>query len=213
MFLSAVRLPNLQVATILLSLACFYDMFFVFISPYVFNSSVMITVAEGPTSSFETNDENYCEKYPDDEYCSSNTLPMLITVPSISSYVSSESMLGLGDIVLPGLLVVFCARLDMRNRGTLSNLDAVKEYFPMVIIAYAIGLLMANLAVEYFEYGQPALIYIVPLTLGSVLQRAYSNGTLPLLWVRLPSMKTVAVPVDVEEQVTLKHHIAFTSAY
>ncbi len=39
--LRLIVLPNLQVATLLLSLTFAYDVFFVFISPYVFSSSVM----------------------------------------------------------------------------------------------------------------------------------------------------------------------------
>lgn len=39
--LETILVPNLKVATALLSLAFLYDIFFVFISPYVFDSSVM----------------------------------------------------------------------------------------------------------------------------------------------------------------------------
>ena len=86
-----------------------YDVFFVFISPYVFGSSVMVTVATGSSGTIHT-DENYCEKYPTDSDCDLNSLPMLLVVPTFSGYLSSESLLGLGDIVLPGLLLVWAAR-------------------------------------------------------------------------------------------------------
>jgi uncharacterized membrane protein len=109
LFLSSIRLPNLKVASTLLILAFCYDVFFVFISPYIFSSSVMLSVAEGSSSSSDAStneaylsDENYCEKYPDEDVCSTSTLPMLLTVPTFSSYTSTESILGLGDIVLPG---------------------------------------------------------------------------------------------------------------
>ena len=39
--LSVLQLPNLQVASVLLCLAFFYDVFFVFITPYIFSSSIM----------------------------------------------------------------------------------------------------------------------------------------------------------------------------
>jgi hypothetical protein len=58
MFLMTVRLPNLQAASTLLGLAFFYDVFFVFISPYFFSSSVMVTVASGPAVDYH-NDENW----------------------------------------------------------------------------------------------------------------------------------------------------------
>jgi signal peptide peptidase-like protein 2B len=198
MFLCAVRLPNLKTATLLLSLAFFYDVFFVFISPYIFDSSVMVQVATGPSTTHD--DENFCEKYPDDETCQTTELPMLLVVPTFSSYLSSESMLGLGDIVLPGLLLVWTARLDMRRYGSLSSENASKGYFPMCLFSYAVGLLAANVAVEYFETGQPALLYIVPLTLGCVLYRSYHSGSLKHLWRALPAMHLIALPYSPEEQ-------------
>lgn len=51
LFLTSIRLPNLKVAATLLILAFCYDVFFVFISPYVFDNSVMLKVAEGGSSS------------------------------------------------------------------------------------------------------------------------------------------------------------------
>ena len=134
MFLSTVRLPNLKVASLLLSLAFTYDIFFVFISPYVFSSSVMLDVATGTTTTHD--DENWCEKYPDDADCQDQSLPMMLTVPTFSSYLSSESILGLGDIVLPGLLLVWCARFDMRRHGTLQSEKASQGYFPMALFGY-----------------------------------------------------------------------------
>ena len=90
-------------------LAFCYDIFFVFVSPYIFGSSVMVTVATGYSGATH-NDENFCEKHPSDKDCNMNSLPMLLIVPTFSSYLSSESLLGLGDIVLPGLLLVWAAR-------------------------------------------------------------------------------------------------------
>lgn len=177
-----------------------YDIFFVFISPYIFDSSVMLSVAEGPTTNTH-DDENWCEKYPDDVDCQSSSLPMLLVVPSINTYISSESMLGLGDIVLPGLLLVWAARLDIRRYGLLTAPQASSGYFPMAVVGYALGLMCANIAVQYFQAGQPALLYIVPFTLGPILIRASLSHTLDALWLTLPPMKTIALPLDYEEQV------------
>ena len=195
MFLSTVHLPNLQTATMLLGLAFCYDVFFVFISPYVFGSSVMVKVATGPTVALHA-DENFCEKNPTSRDCDTNTLPMMLIVPTFSSYLSTESMLGLGDIVLPGLLLAWAARLDIRSYGSLWSPYAGRGYFPMVVVGYAIGLMAANFAVEYFETGQPALLYIVPLTLGPVLLRSLWSGKFPELWRGLPRMRTIAQPFD-----------------
>jgi hypothetical protein len=42
--LQIVRLPNIKVSTVLLSCAFFYDIFWVFVSPLIFQESVMIVV-------------------------------------------------------------------------------------------------------------------------------------------------------------------------
>merc|ERR1719183_2116638 len=80
MFLQIVKLNSIQVASTLLIVAFFYDIFFVFISPHFFKDSVMVTVATsgGPPK----RSEEWCEKYPDDPDCQGgDPLPMLLTVP------------------------------------------------------------------------------------------------------------------------------------
>jgi signal peptide peptidase-like protein 2B len=108
-FLNAVRLPNLQVATILLTLAFLYDIFFVFVSPLIFGSSVMVHVATGGDKPSH-DDENFCEKYPNNRDCQNTALPNLIVVPAIDDYRGGDSLLGLGDIIIPGLFLVLIAR-------------------------------------------------------------------------------------------------------
>jgi hypothetical protein len=64
------------------------------------HDSTFINIIDAPSDYYT--DENFCEKYPDESVCNPVTLPMLLTVPTFSSYTSSESILGLGDMVLPG---------------------------------------------------------------------------------------------------------------
>jgi hypothetical protein len=42
--------------------------------------------------------------------------------------------------------------------------------------------MVANLAVAIFQAGQPALLYLVPLTVGPVALRAHLRGELDALW-------------------------------
>ncbi len=49
-------------------------------------------------------------------------------------------------------------------------------------MGYAIGLLMANVCVVLMNYGQPALLYIVPCTLGSLILVGHFDGNLKALW-------------------------------
>ena len=204
-FLQVIRLNNLKVATLLLTVAFFYDIFFVFITPHLFlGKSVMITVATsgGPP----TLGPEWCEKYPDDAGCQGgNPLPMLLTIPRLMDYRGGASMLGLGDIVLPGLLLSFGARLDvakdligLRQR----NDDTRREdrsgqsfhdpcppesrcgngYFGPLVIAYAVGLAMANAAVYLMRMGQPALLYLVPCCLGTICIIGWRKQETRHLW-------------------------------
>lgn len=105
-FLGIIQLNSIQVATILLLVAFVYDIFFVFITPYLFSKSIMITVATsgGPP----TADPQWCEKYPSDDDCQGgDPLPMLLTFPRIFDYQGGSSLLGLGDIVRK-YIFVFC---------------------------------------------------------------------------------------------------------
>ncbi|KAH8070717.1 aspartic-type endopeptidase [Aureococcus anophagefferens] len=108
LFLNVIKLNSLRVAAMLLSMAFCYDIFFVFLSPY-FEESIMVKVATGKGPS---KDADYCEKYPADDDCQSTQLPMLLMLPRFGEVGGGYTMLGLGDIVLPGLLVSFAARYD-----------------------------------------------------------------------------------------------------
>lgn len=57
-----------------------------------------------------------------------------------------------------------------------------KGYFVPLVIAYAIGLLMANVAVYVMNMGQPALLYLVPCTLGTMCVLGHQNHELKQLW-------------------------------
>lgn len=123
-------------------------------------------------------DETYCAKYPSDPLCQTrDELPMLLVLPRLGDYVGGFTMLGLGDIILPGLLVAFAARYD-RATGVAPG----RGYFRAMVIGYAVGLMMANLAVYWMRMGQPALLYLVPCTLGVFTAMAYRRGVLGEMW-------------------------------
>lgn len=205
--ISAIRLPNFKVATVLLSMMFFYDIFFVFVTPYLFGTSIMVKVATGGPRP-DHHDENFCEKYPTHTDCQAPLVPMLLRIPSIMDYSSGGSMLGLGDIVLPGLLLAFAARLDWRVLGPLEcSGQSLRNWmggcYFVTVIGYAFGLFGANVAVAYFQVGQPALLYIVPATIGPVSLWAYSRGCFKELWdgpAALLYSSAVTMVADGEDQ-------------
>ena len=70
----------------------------------------------------------------------------------------------------------------------------------MCLVGYGLGLLIANMAVAYFSSGQPALFYIVPLTLGPVLIRSVYDESFKELWEKLPPLRPIATPLDSSEE-------------
>eukprot|EP00752_Nemacystus_decipiens_P009947 g8870.t1 len=179
-FLSTIRLPSIKVATFLLCLAFFYDIFWVFLSPVLFGESVMVKVATGGEI---TEDPTFCEKYPTASGCQVESLPMLLELPRLWDYTGGYAMLGLGDIVIPGLLLSFAHRYDVSV-----GLGITKGYFVFMVAGYAVGLLMANMAVYVMAMGQPALLYLVPCTLGLFVFLSYNDGTLRTMWDGPPSL-------------------------
>lgn len=179
-FLQTVQLPSLKVATILLSLAFVYDVFFVFVSPAIFGSSVMEDVATGGPAAYTRSDYpgvDYCERYPTYPLCvDPEPMPMLLVLPRVFDWAGGVSMLGLGDIIIPGLLLSFALRFDYSPRSLGEN------YYRAVSVGYAVGLGLANVAVSLMGMGQPALMYLVPTTLGTLSILAWKNGDLKAMW-------------------------------
>jgi signal peptide peptidase-like protein 2B len=82
--------------------------------------------------------------------------------------------------VLPGLLAVFCRRFDVAHR-----LPLARAYFPPCVAGYGAGLLLTYCALWFSWFGdegQPALLYLVPCTLGTVSALAAARGQLASLW-------------------------------
>ncbi|KAH7421855.1 hypothetical protein KP509_13G078500 [Ceratopteris richardii] len=156
--LQTVQLQEIKVATVLLVCAFFYDIFWVFVSPLIFHESVMVVVARGDKSG--------------------EGLPMLLKVPRLSDPWGGESLIGFGDIILPGLLICYCLRYDYKHRKGLRA-----GYFLYSFIGYGIGLLITDISLVLMNgHGQPALLYLVPCTLGIVILLAVRRGELKDMW-------------------------------
>ncbi|XP_010889559.1 signal peptide peptidase-like 2 isoform X1 [Esox lucius] len=163
--LKTIRLPTFKACTMLLVTLFIYDVFFVFITPLFTKSgeSIMVEVAAGPS------DSSTHEK-----------LPMVLKVPRLNSSPLALcdrpfSLLGFGDILVPGLLVAYCHRFDILMQSS-------RFYFLACTIGYGIGLLITFVALALMQMGQPALLYLVPCTLLSSLAVALWRKELPLFW-------------------------------
>ncbi|EFN51135.1 hypothetical protein CHLNCDRAFT_141337 [Chlorella variabilis] len=232
--LQLVGLKSFRVAAVLLLGLLAYDVFWVFGSPAVVGENVMLQVA---TSEVVTG-------------------PIRLLFPRIPGSIGEAadfpfSLLGLGDIAIPGLLACLALRydasraVDLRARGfavanalqdALSSVDKTatrgemgevavsaaetaydkiadmeeeqqlrtqglsasgstetfyfasdavlhqRTYFTPVLVAYLLGLVAAFGVNAVTHMGQPALLYLCPLTLGAVVLVAATRRDLAKIW-------------------------------
>jgi len=191
--ISFIRLPSLKVGFAALVALFFYDIFWVFFSEYFFGDNVMVKVATTEAD----NPVNSVASRIGINVVQSIQLPMKV--------IWGHHMLGLGDMVLPGILMAFAAKFDTyKNRisqGDEDNSMWWKEsYFFSVSVGYSAGLFATLIAVTVFKVAQPALLYLVPAILVPFVVQAYVRNELSLLWNGFPAlaMKTHVQESDSE---------------
>uniref|UniRef100_A0A8C2C6G2 Signal peptide peptidase like 2A n=1 Tax=Cyprinus carpio TaxID=7962 RepID=A0A8C2C6G2_CYPCA len=156
-FLKTISLSNFKICVILLSLLLVYDVFFVFITPFLTpnGESIMVQVALGPGAGGKVS-ESLTSSY--------EKLPVVMRIPQFSALAQNLcmmqfSILGYGDIIIPGLLVAYCHRFDVWMG------NSRRIYFISCAVAYAVGLVLTFAVMLLSKMGQPALLYLVPCTL------------------------------------------------
>ncbi|XP_002131263.2 signal peptide peptidase-like 2B [Ciona intestinalis] len=192
--IKTIRLPNFKVCTILLVLFFIYDVFYVFITPLLTpnHESIMVHIATGGTG--KTTEE----------------LPMLFKMPKFMFSPFSKcvqelpySMLGYGDVILPGLHVGFCAIWDSKlNAG-----NAVKQhaYYIAAVVGYCAGLVLTFIAMVLMRTGQPALLYLVPCCLISTYIVAAKRKELNMIWNgKIVKKKSTNLKMEPENEMLLE---------
>eukprot|EP00546_Thalassionema_frauenfeldii_P015743 CAMPEP_0178913464 /NCGR_PEP_ID=MMETSP0786-20121207/10856_1 /TAXON_ID=186022 /ORGANISM="Thalassionema frauenfeldii, Strain CCMP 1798" /LENGTH=385 /DNA_ID=CAMNT_0020586207 /DNA_START=61 /DNA_END=1218 /DNA_ORIENTATION=+ len=95
------------------------------------------------------------------------------------------SLLGLGDIVIPGFFLALLLRFDAHQAdidGGSPHASFSKPYFHSALVGYILGLGMTMYIMIVFQAAQPALLYLVPACLGSSLLCAAVRGELKELF-------------------------------
>lgn len=101
------------------------------------------------------------------------------------------SMLGLGDIVVPGIFIALMLRLDEHLAKTSGKAAGHPSkhlpagdtfYFNVTMVGYIVGLLATVAVMYWFEAAQPALLYLVPTCLGAPMTAAFLKGQFAQLW-------------------------------
>ncbi|XP_054153417.1 minor histocompatibility antigen H13-like [Oppia nitens] len=144
------HLNNVVTGCILLGGLFFYDVF------WVFGTDVMVTVAK----SFEA--------------------PIKLVFPQdfVEHGVNGThfAMLGLGDIVIPGIFIALLLRFDVSLKRR------VNVYFYTSFVAYILGLVLTIVVMAYFRHAQPALLYLVPFCISFPLSVALIRGDIKALF-------------------------------
>jgi len=144
----------------------FYDIF------WVFGTNVMVTVAKGIDA------------------------PVKLLFPKGELFSGQFSMLGLGDIVIPGLFVALMLRFDAKRHelaaaatpssssssSSSSTPSTKRPYYKTVLASYAGGLIATLSVMHFFQAAQPALLYLVPACIISSLACAAVHKELKMLF-------------------------------
>jgi len=144
------HLNSIVTGCILLGGLFVYDVF------WVFGTDVMVTVAK----SFEA--------------------PIKLVFPQDflerGVFGTHFAMLGLGDIVIPGIFIALLLRFDVSLKRK------ANVYFYTSFIAYILGLVLTIIVMAYFKHAQPALLYLVPACISFPLFVALIRGDIKQLF-------------------------------
>ncbi|VCW96782.1 unnamed protein product [Gulo gulo] len=180
--IKTLKLPNFKSCVILLGLLLLYDVFFVFITPFITKNgeSIMVELAAGPFGNNEKNDGNLVEATAQPS-APHEKLPVVIRVPKLAYFsvmsvcLMPVSILGFGDIIVPGLLVAYCRRFDVQTGSS-------SIYYVSSTIAYAVGMILTFVVLVLMKKGQPALLYLVPCTLLTASVVAWRRKEMKKFW-------------------------------
>ncbi|XP_012584252.1 PREDICTED: signal peptide peptidase-like 2A isoform X1 [Condylura cristata] len=180
--IKTLKLPNFKSCVILLGLLLLYDVFFVFITPFITKNgeSIMVELAAGPFRNNEKNDGNLVEATAQPS-APHEKLPVVIRVPKLTYFSVMHvcympvSLLGFGDIIIPGLLIAYCRRFDVQTGSS-------SIYYVSSIIAYAVGTILTFVVLVLMKKGQPALLYLVPCTLITASVIAWRRKEMKKFW-------------------------------
>ncbi|OBZ68284.1 Minor histocompatibility antigen H13 [Grifola frondosa] len=146
--LSLLKIDSFKTGCVLLCGLFLYDVW------WVFGTEVMVKVA------------------------TSLDVPIKLLWPK-SLFFSTErgfTMLGLGDIVIPGMFIALALRYDYHRSS------ASRPYFWAALFAYVAGLGTTMFVMHFFKKAQPALLYLSPACILSFIATALIRGELKEAW-------------------------------
>ena len=161
-----VNLGSYRTAAVLLGGLFAYDVF------WVFGTDVMVSVVKGFNAPIKI------------VWPRSGVLAPLLAHTPVAARMS---MLGLGDIAIPGFFIAMMLHFDLALECAARADPALRVprrrvYYRVALAAYVLALVCTFVAMHAFHHAQPALLYIVPWLLGATLATALCRHELPRLW-------------------------------
>lgn len=175
LFASLCKVPNLKVTCLLFAGLFVYDIFFVFFSEKVFGRNVMVEVAtSAPTNPIAAIADFLHLPFKPVKHLA---LPAKLMVPAGKD---EFAILGLGDIILPEILLTYLLEVDLLRPGQARSWR--NGYFFRAVLAYAFAIFISFYCNFVFQNAQPALLYIVPALLLTTLFYARSLNEVSVIW-------------------------------
>jgi len=103
-------------------------------------------------------------------------------IPDPVTHKIELSLLGLGDIIVPGFFLALLLRFDAYKAKVPYfpqiniHVSFPKPYFHSALIGYILGMGLTMFIMIYFKAAQPALLYLVPAVLGCSFVTALIRG-------------------------------------
>ncbi|KAK0504634.1 signal peptide peptidase-domain-containing protein [Armillaria luteobubalina] len=153
--LSILKIDSFKTGSILLTGLFFYDIW------WVFGTRVMVEVA------------------------TTLDVPIKLLWPKSMTFSDSRgfTMLGLGDVVIPGAFIALALRYDYhRFSRPHSGTHFSKPYFYASLLAYVAGLVMTLSVMHFFGKAQPALLYLSPACILSFVITSFCRSEFADAW-------------------------------
>ncbi|KAJ1838465.1 hypothetical protein LPJ73_007070, partial [Coemansia sp. RSA 2703] len=197
--INLIRLDSFKTGMIMLSGLFVYDIF------WVFGTEVMVSVAK----SFDA--------------------PIKVVFPRNLIGGGEEAlrmtMLGLGDIVVPGIFVALCLRFDRQRyltklgyardqalppalNGRHRGFPFATPYFNAAMAAYVGGLATTIAVMHKFKAAQPALLYLSPACILSVVATGMARGELAQVFAYSEEVKEKKGEGEGEDAAKVKDEVA-----
>jgi minor histocompatibility antigen H13 len=183
--IESISLGSYKTGAMLLVGLFFYDIF------WVFRTDVMVTVAKNIDAPIKllfpyvvdtATDASKIDiqlSFEGLKEFSKLLMPRLILTGVHTVHETQFSLLGLGDIVIPGFFIAVLLRFDavrskIHSKAIAANMGSFeKPYFHYNLFGYILGLAVTVAVMFFFKAAQPALLYLVPACLFTSLIVAF----------------------------------------